>query len=242
MRKMKKIQTALWIIIVIFCCTGCSDEKREQEELSSLFIEDSEDTENKTDENDSDISENRSTDKSDVEEKNEETKTKESSVIFVYVCGAVQDPGVYEIPSDSRLYEVINKAGGLLPDAAKESINQARILEDAEQIYIPTEAEVEKQKSNNEAVDFWQFQQESSNLYMSDNIEESEEEKVNINTASKEELMTLKGIGATRAESILSYRKSNGGFESIEELMEVEGIKEGVFDKIKDSITTGAGS
>ena len=66
--------------------------------------------------------------------------------------------------------------------------------------------------------------------------------KVNLNTASEEELQTLSGIGETRAKSIIEYRENNGGFQSIEDLMKVEGIKEGVFEKIKDRITVNAGS
>lgn len=140
-------------------------------------------------------------------------KTEEDAEhIFVYVCGAVQSEGVYELPSGSRVFEAIEKAGGFRKDAVASMINLAEILEDAERIYVPTlsETEVTKEKENG---------------------------KINLNTASKEELMSLPGVGESKAESILSYRNSQGRFRTIEELMQISGIKEGLFEKIKDYIT-----
>lgn len=112
-------------------------------------------------------------------------------------------------------------------DAAEEYLNQAQFVADGERIYVPTEEEVE-----HGTVESTFTQSDSGDT----------EGKVNINTASKEELKTLSGIGDSKADSIIQYREAHGAFHSIEELMNVEGIKEGVFNKIKDRITVNAGS
>lgn len=144
-----------------------------------------------------------------------EVDTAEEVMIVVHICGAINQPGVYTVPEGSRLYEVIAQAGGLKEEAVTESVNQARILSDGEQIYIPTV-------------------EESNSLTGDSNVSQG---KVNLNTASKEELMTLTGIGESKAESIISYREEHGRFQSIEELMQIRGIKEGVYLKIQDKIT-----
>ena len=145
----------------------------------------------------------------------------ESTDIYVYICGQVQAPGVYVLPEGSRIVDVFEMAGGLTAEAATDYWNQARILKDGEMIYVPTKEEgKEMNRETNSVI------QEST----------SDKGKVNINTASKEELMTLPGIGETRALAILSYRQEHGAFTSIEELKKVEGIKDGVFSKMKDYI------
>ena len=145
----------------------------------------------------------------------------EMKTIFVHVCGQVASPGVYEMDADSRVYEAIQMAGGMTELAAKDYVNQAEPLADGQKIYIPSEEEVEQGEVPM-----------TSGQYMTDSVQ-----KVNINMAGKEELMTLTGIGEKRAEAILSYRQTNGVFENVEELMQVEGIKQGTYDKIKDQIT-----
>lgn len=139
-------------------------------------------------------------------------ESESGATIFVYVCGAVKYEGVYELPDDCRVYEAIAKAGGLREDAATSTVNQAQLLKDGERLYIPTVLEAEN----------WQ---------------EEESGKVNLNTASKEELMTLPGVGASRADSIIKYREKQGNFACIEDIMQVSGIKEGLFEKIKELIT-----
>lgn len=138
--------------------------------------------------------------------------TEDTEYIFVYVCGAVNCEGVYELPSGSRVYQAIEVAGGFREDADKQSVNQAEVLEDEERIYVPMIGEEVSDVSE-------------------------EDGKVNINKASKEELMTLPGVGESRAESIIKYREDVGAFQSIEDIMQVSGIKEGLFEKIKDLIT-----
>lgn len=145
--------------------------------------------------------------------------------LFVYVCGAVNRPGVYQLVSDSRVYEAIDAAGGLREDAAAESINQAQKVEDGLKLYVPTKEET-AQGAGAGTTDF-----------LDGGAAQSTSSKVNINSATVEELKTLPGIGDAKAQSIVSYRSRNGMFQNIEDLMNVEGIKSGVFDKIKDRIT-----
>ncbi|CUX47677.1 helix-hairpin-helix domain-containing protein [Clostridium sp. C105KSO13] len=145
------------------------------------------------------------------------------STVFVYVCGAVHTPGVYELDSDSRVYEALARAGGVTKAAAGEALNQARVVTDGERIYIPTAEELEKGVVDGSMPEVTGADRENGG-------------KININTASREELKSLPGIGDSKADSIISYRESNGGFQAVEDLMQVEGIKEGVFNKIKDKI------
>ena len=131
--------------------------------------------------------------------------------IFVYVCGAVACEGVYQLPAGSRIYEAIEMAGGFREDAATTQVNQAEVLQDEAKVYVPTIAEIISSEAEGDG-------------------------KVNLNKATKEELMSLPGVGESRADSIIQYRNENGGFKSIEEIMQISGIKEGLFEKIKDFI------
>lgn len=143
----------------------------------------------------------------------------------VHVCGEVANPGIYELPAGSRIYEAVKAAGGFTENAAEESVNLASPIEDGVQIRIYSKEEAETLAAG--AAPF-------------DGFEASGEEKepvVNLNTATKEELMTLSGIGESRAEDIIRYREENGGFQNIEDIMKVSGIKDAAFQKIKDRIT-----
>lgn len=145
---------------------------------------------------------------------------KDKSPIFVDVDGAVKNPGVYELTQGDRVNDAIDKAGGLSEDAYTRSLNKARLLVDGEKIYIPDKSE--------------QFVENNTvALYNT-----GEGNLININTATKEQLMALNGIGEAYAERIIDYRKKSE-FSSIEEIKNVKGIGEKTFDKIKDSITTG---
>lgn len=145
----------------------------------------------------------------------------QDDAVYVYVCGAVNTPGVYELDKDARVFEAVKSAGGMRGDASADSVNLARTVTDGEQIYVLTKEEAQTPGAG----------------VGESNTTGSEKAKVNINTASREELMTLTGIGEAKAGSIIRYREEHGGFGSIEELMEIEGIKEGVFGKIKEDIT-----
>ncbi len=143
----------------------------------------------------------------------------EEPVLVVHLCGAVNEPGVYELDIDSRIIDGINKAGGFSEDASRDSLNLAMELKDGSRIYVPT---IE------EAV-----------AYEADSCENASDAggKININTADADKLTTLKGVGLTRAQSIIAYRDEHGGFGSIEEIMNVSGIGKASFEKIKDEIT-----
>ena len=147
----------------------------------------------------------------------EDTEEKQET-IYVHVCGEVVNPGVYRLHTGSRIYEALEAAGGLSDEASAEALNQAEQIEDGQQIYVPSREEKEQQILENQSAD------------------PEEDGKVNLNTASKEQLKTLNGIGEAKATAIIQYREEHGGFQKIEELMEVEGIKVGTFQKIMDQI------
>lgn len=143
----------------------------------------------------------------------------------VHVCGEVANPGIYELPAGSRIYEAVKAAGGFTENAAEESVNLASPIEDGVQIRIYSKDEAETLAAG--AAPFDGFEASG----------EGKEPVVNLNTATKEELMTLSGIGESRAEDIIRYREENGGFQNIEDIMKVSGIKDAAFQKIKDRIT-----
>lgn len=143
----------------------------------------------------------------------ESAKQVEESTLFVHICGEVEKPGVYELPEGSRVYEAVEEAGGFTEDAAADYVNLAQILEDGWKVEIPSK---EGQTEVFAGI--------------------ADDGRVDINTAAKEELLTLPGIGESRAESIIAYREKSGGFSRIEDIMKVEGIKEGMFAKMKDKI------
>ena len=138
-----------------------------------------------------------------------------TDTFYVQVAGAVKHPGVYELPAGSRLFEAIDLAGGMTDEAYDDQINQASFVTDGQKIYIPTEAERAEENTDEVGQD---------------------DGKVNINTAGESELMQLSGIGASKAALIVRYREEHGDFSSIEDIMKVEGIKEGTYNKICDQI------
>lgn len=143
-----------------------------------------------------------------VEDTNLEEKS-DAKEIYIYVCGAVKNPGVYQLTTGSRIKDAIEVAGGFSDNADMNAVNMAAFVEDEMQLQVP-----DKTASQTPASD-----------------------KVNLNTADKEKLMTLPGVGESKADSIIKYRAENGRFKKIEDIMEITGIKEGLFEKIKDSIT-----
>ena len=143
----------------------------------------------------------------------EEEESVEEEIIYVDVAGAVQNPGVYQLKQGDRVYQAIEMAGGFREDAEESAINQAAVLEDGQQITVLSTSQQQEQAEK-----------------------AAEEGLVNINTADEDTLCSLPGIGEAKAKSIIAYREKNGPFKSTEELTEVSGIKEGVFDKISDMI------
>lgn len=200
---MKKQIILLGIVVLILLgCTACKSTSY-LEKQSDLSSEDtSEDT----------------TDSADTSEETEK-KTEKKTEIYVQISGAVADPGVYTFPADSRVYELIEAAGGLLPEAYDVSLNQAERLSDGQKIHVYTKEEA------------------AEGLAPTEESSSTSDGKVNINTASTEELTSLKGIGQTRAESIVAYRQEHGAFAAVEDLKAVSGIGDATYQKIADAIT-----
>ncbi|MBD5531748.1 MAG: hypothetical protein HDQ98_06030 [Lachnospiraceae bacterium] len=147
---------------------------------------------------------------------------------YVHICGAVRYPGVYEVPEGSRLYEVIVLAGGLCADACDHLVNQAQTVTDGMQVYIPTVQEAQDGFSGENA----SFGTEGQ----TGGEAENRDTRIDLNRATKEQLMTLPGVGEAKAQAIIAYRETHGRFETIEELMEVSGIKQSVYDRLKEMI------
>ena len=170
--------------------------------------------------------------KPDDEARNNETvpkeaeETEQAGELVVYVCGAVNQPGIYTLNAGSRLYEAIALAGGFSAEAAPAYHNLARSISDGERIYILSAKELElltvEQQTHGENGE--------ENPFMEGNS------LINLNTATAEQLMTLSGIGEAKAKAILEYRKKVGQFTDIEEIKNVSGIGEAMFERIKDKI------
>ena len=148
-----------------------------------------------------------------------------SDTVLVHICGEVQTPGVYELDADSRICDVLLLAGGFTADADTEAVNMAAGIEDGMQIVIPAETDRTPEMTEN-------------NLSRTGETSagKTESQLVNINTADKETLMSLPGIGAGKAEAVIAYREAGGVFKDSKDIMLVDGIKEGVYAKIKDKI------
>jgi len=161
------------------------------------------------------------------EQENQLTEEKDISpeMIYVDVCGAVKNPGVYALPSGSRVYEAVGLAGGFTEDACGHAVNQAGILDDAVQLYIPTLEEYSESGTG------------GGNTVETSGLPDSGNGLININTAGMDQLCGLPGIGESKAAAILSYREQYGPFGSVDELMQVSGIKEGTLEKIRELIT-----
>lgn len=151
-----------------------------------------------------------------------EDAAESNSVIYVDIGGAVADPGVYQVARETRLYEVIDMAGGLSEDADTDSVNRASFVEDGQKIIIPV-------KGSAGAAGTGAAQASAASDTGSQGL-------ININTASADELKTLNGIGDVMAERIIEYRSSNT-FKSKEDIMSVNGIGSKMFEKIRDRIT-----
>lgn len=141
------------------------------------------------------------------------TDSEEVSQIYVYVCGAVINPGVVVLQEGSRAEAALEAAGGFRQDARTDYVNLAAKVSDGEKLYFPTveETAVLSEESGGDGL-------------------------ININTADEAALCTLSGIGEARARDILRYREENGPFENCEDIMNVPGIKASVYGKIKDRI------
>lgn len=155
---------------------------------------------------------------SDTEVVNAENGQENAAEIYVHITGAVNNPGVIKLAQGSRLIDAIEKLGGLAENADTDSVNLASVLEDEDKIHIYTKDETAETGTGSASA--------ASGMG-----------RVNINTASLEDLKTLPGIGDAIGKSIIDYREKNGAFRSLEDLKEVDRIGDKVFEKLKDSIT-----
>ncbi|MCM1307499.1 MAG: ComEA family DNA-binding protein [Butyrivibrio sp.] len=147
-----------------------------------------------------------------------EAERETAEVICVYVCGAVASPGIYYLEEGARIAQAVEAAGGTLPDADLSAVNPASRACDSQKIYIPSVGE------------------SAALAAPPDTSDSSTGGPININTADAALLSTLPGIGKVKAESIVAYREENGGFKKIEDIMNVSGIKDSAYEKIKDLI------
>ena len=164
-------------------------------------------------------------------------------MIYVDVCGAVANPGVFQLAAGSRVFQAIEAAGGYLPEAVQNCVNRAGVLTDGQQLYILTQEEMEQQGLDPAEMAGASDGQMNGSAGTGQNTgiaaQAQQDNRININTADETQLTTLTGIGATRAQAIIAYRQENGPFAAIEDIMNVQGIKEGTFAKIKDEIVVG---
>ena len=149
--------------------------------------------------------------------KDEKTEDKHDEKIFVDVKGAVKHPGVFETTKDKRVKDLIEEAGGLLDDADTSTLNLSQKVKDQMVIYVLKHGEKPKQISDG-------------------STSSANGDVININTANKEQLMKISGVGKTKAEAIISYREKNGDFKKKEDITKVHGIGKATFEKIKDKI------
>lgn len=158
---------------------------------------------------------------------NDDKIVEQPIIIKVDLKGAVQKPGVYTAQEGERVIDLINRAGGFLDDADQTKINLSQKVADEMVIYVPKVGE----DSNvmEQVASFFQPQQSGN--------EASSDGKVNINQADSTLLQTLPGIGPSKAEAIIEYRETNGPFKMIEDIMNISGIGEKTFEKLKNSIT-----
>lgn len=148
--------------------------------------------------------------------KDEKVENRHDEKIFVDVKGAVKHPGVFETTKDKRVKDLIEEAGGLLDDADTSTLNLSQKVKDQMVIYVLKHGEKPKQ--------------------ISDSSSSSNTDVININTANKEQLMKISGVGKTKAEAIIAHREKNGDFKKKEDITKVRGIGKSTFEKIKDKI------
>ena len=170
-----------------------------------------------------------------------DASSEEAKTLVVHICGAVSAPGVYELPAGSRIIDAVEAGGGFLPEADEACCNLAEEIVDGCQIYIMTKSEscadgqTEKKAGIQTSPD--SDMQTTDRNVRSNSTTALENGLVNLNTADVAALMTLPGIGESRAKAIISYREQHGAFAKIEDIMKISGIKQAAFSKIKDKIT-----
>ena len=168
---------------------------------------------------------------------NEETNVEGNGNFYVDVNGAVKDPGVYLVSEGERVIDAIEKAGGLKKNANTTNINLSKRLVSEMVIVVYTDSEIKKGKKSLECDTKCECEVIEINNCIESETKVTQSDKVNINKASIEELMTLTGVGESKAKAIVDYREENGNFKSIEEIKNVSGIGDALYENIKEGIT-----
>lgn len=150
-------------------------------------------------------------------------ESKDNKEITVYINGEVKNPGVYKIKNDSRIEELVKMSGGFTESADKFKLNLAKKLRDEDYIYVDKKVE-------------GQANAVSNSTQSSAGTSSTQGGKININSASKEQLKTIPGIGDVTAQKIIDYREKNGSFSTVEDLKKIDRMGEKTLDKIKDKI------
>ena len=251
MKRKEKIIGSLIIAIIatLFLFIGYSktnDKKISDSDMEKLFLDREESEENNEveefneKESDSKKEESNSKEEKDkgIESEKEEKETSlDEEKIVVEIKGEVKKPNVYELKNGSRIYELIEEAGGPTDEADLSNINRALYLSDGQCIVIKNINDVESEEANlNESLNAEVTNSIPTNS-SGDKGEKNESSSININTASKETLMTLNGIGESKAQAIIDYRDEIGGFKSVDDITNVSGIGEKTLEKIKDKIS-----
>lgn len=174
-------------------------------------------------------------DASSAELQSREKEETQPEKIYIHVCGAVESPGVYELEQGQRVCDAVRMAGGFAGDADEDYVNQAERLSDGAKLVIPTREQSAAEKERQTA-ELGLVEPETTETPQDYGETHGSGEKININTASESELCQIPGVGTTRAAAIVAYREAHGAFQKTEDIMKVSGIKEGTFEKIKDSI------
>lgn len=228
-KRIEKIMTKrnIILLVIVFLCITTSfilygknkSKVFKDEYMKDIFVDEEEDV--YKNENSIEV-----TTKSEVASSNQEksvANTKNKN-IFVEIKGEVVKPDVYEISEGSIIRDLINKAGGLTSEANIDKINRADKLKANQLIIIPNKNDSSNIGSNLGTGD------------ISNSVQATESDVININTATLEELQKINGVGEVKAKSIMEYREKNGGFNSIEEIKNIDGIGEKTFEKMKDKI------
>ena len=240
----QKVLVPLFLLVVMMAAAACG-----KEEVLTLRSSpsSSEGMEAERTEEASGDSRQQGCDVGDAAERTGAAESGKREPLYVYVCGAVECPGVYAFEEGARVFDAIEAAGGLSADADGACVNQALKLSDQDQLYIRTleEKEQNTQKGEFSSTGTSPEGSASGNGYGllpaegSAGTENAADARININTASQKDLTSLPGIGDTKAAAILADRAENGFYEAPEDLKRVSGIGDATFEKLKDRITTG---
>lgn len=217
---------AVILILLVVVCIFKNNNYNEQEVVSDNFVSQDEDN---------------------INVDNYDNK-KNSNIITIDIKGEVLNPGVYNLPVGARVIDAIEASGGVTASADTLNLNLSKVLNDQNVIIINSK----DSKDSKEVIKYIETECDCPNINdacingediltndtENNSSDKSSNSKISINTATKEELMKLKGIGESKAEDIIAYRNNNGLFKSVEDIKKVSGIGDKVFEKIKDQITT----